>query len=162
MNSNVFHDSREAGLMDPSHADDKFGMDQAETNMVKLVDGKLVSTANTESIAPDSLQDHYTNDEEQGLNTPERMAHDRMDAKSEFNLASQADVPENQDPTSEMIPPSIPDPNNPVPAAPETPTPPTPGPVSPEIPELPSTPQPANPEITDPTQPGRSHEVNNS
>ncbi len=45
-----------------------FGMDQAEANLVKLVDGKLVATADVEDdVENDQLRNRYTSDEERGL-----------------------------------------------------------------------------------------------
>jgi len=164
MESNVFHDSRNAGLLNPEHADDKFGSDQAETHMVKLVDGKLVPTADTESIAPDSLLDQYANDEEMAVNGPPRRTYDQFDAGRDDNLAptdeanQASDAASSEGPQADMIPAQ---PGNPIPTGPETPTPPDAPPHTPEITPLPSTPQPTQPEITEPSQPGRSHEINN-
>ncbi|GAB3907374.1 hypothetical protein GCM10028803_41000 [Larkinella knui] len=151
MESNVFHDSQQADLVSNENADTKYGQDQAETHMVKLVDGKLVSTANLETEVTDDLSDRYANDEERGLNSPNQRTYDVVDIQSEH-------------PQADMIPelPSTPDPNNPIPASPDSPNPPTPHTPGPEIPDLPSTPHPGTPEITEPSEPGRSHEVNNS
>ncbi len=147
--------------MDPDHADDKFGQDQAQTHMVKLVDGKLVPTADTESISPDDLTNQYANDEEQGLNAPNHKTYDRVDVGRNDDDQDQIQGQEGtQNPTGEMIP-ATPDPNNPIPAAPETPSPPAPVPAGPEIPDLPGESRPDRPEITEPSQPGRSHEINN-
>ncbi|MFD1140703.1 hypothetical protein ACFQ4C_06275 [Larkinella insperata] len=119
--------------------------------MVKLVDGKLVPTADVETNISDDLASQYTNDEERGLYSPNQRTYDVVDIQSEH-------------PQADMVPglPSTPDPNNPVPAGPDTPTPPAPTPAGPEIPDLPTTPKPDNPEITEPSEPGRSHEINNS
>ncbi|GAB3260974.1 hypothetical protein GCM10027347_25710 [Larkinella harenae] len=151
MESNVFHDSQPADLINNENADTKYGLDQAETNMVKLVDGKLVPTANLETEISDDLASQYANDEERGLNSPNQRTYDVVDIQSAH-------------PQADMIPeiPATPDPSNPVPAGPDTPTPPEYVPPGPEIPDLPSTPKPDQPEITEPTEPGRSHEVNNS
>lgn len=152
MESNVFHDSQQADLVSNENADTKYGQDQAETHMVKLVDGKLVHTADVEDeVSNDDLRNRYANDEERGLNTPNQRTYDIVETQSEH-------------PQADMVPtlPSTPDPTNPVPAGPDTPTPPAPTPPGPEIPDLPSTPTPHTPEITEPSEPGRSHEVNNS
>ncbi|GAB3934031.1 hypothetical protein [Larkinella terrae] len=151
MESNVFHDSQQADLVSNENADTKYGQDQAETHMVKLVDGKLVSTAHLETEVTDDLSDRYANDEERGLNSPNQRTYDVVDIQSEH-------------PQADMIPelPSTPDPSNPIPPSPDSPNPPTPGTPGPEIPDLPSTPHPDKPEITEPSEPGRSHEVNNS
>lgn len=151
MESNVFHDAQQADLVSNENADTKYGQDQAETHMVKLVDGKLVSTAHTETEITDDLSNRYANDEERGLNSPNQRTYDIVDIQL-------------QHPQADMVPelPSTPDPNNPIPAGPDTPTPPAPVPPGPEIPDLPSTPKPHKPEITEPSEPGRSHEVNNS
>jgi hypothetical protein len=152
MESNVFHDSQQADLVSNENADTKYGQDQADTHMVKLVDGKLVSTAHLETEVTDDLSDRYADDEERGLNSPNQRTFDIVDIKSDH-------------PQADMIPelPSTPDPGNPIPSSPEVPgqpvPPTTPGP---EIPDLPSTPHPAQPEITEPSEPGRSHEVNNT
>jgi len=155
MESNVFHDSRPAGLItDEDIADSRYGQDQAETNLVKLVDGKLVPTANVgdEASSGDGLLNRFTNDEERGVNSPNERTYDVV------NIENGNDQPTV---TDDMIP-STPDPYNPVPTGPETPTPPGPVPAGPEIPDLPGENRPEQPEITDPTQPGRSHEINNS
>ena len=152
MESNVFHDSQQADLVSNENADTKYGQDQADTHMVKLVDGKLVPTAHLETEVTDDLSDRYTDDVERGLNSPNQRTFDVVDIKSDH-------------PQADMIPelPSTPDPNNPIPSSPEFPNQPTPPPSpGPEIPDLPSTPKPDKPEITEPSEPGRSHEVNNS
>ncbi|MGA0559126.1 hypothetical protein ACO2Q8_20885 [Larkinella sp. VNQ87] len=151
MESNVFHDSQPADLVNNENADTKYGQDQAQTHMVKLVDGKLVPTAEVDSEVSDDLASQYTNDEERGLYSPNQRTYDVVDIQSAH-------------PQADMVPelPSTPDPNNPVPAGPDTPTPPSPTPAGPEIPDLPSTPRPHQPEITEPSEPERSHEVNNS
>lgn len=157
MESNVFHDSQHANLVSNENADTKYGLDQAETHLVKLVDGKLVPTAETgDMVTDDDLRNRYANDEERGLNTPNQRTYDLVDTDA-------GDMTQANALTDEMVPatPSTPDPNNPVPAAPETPQPPTPHQPGPEIPNVPTTPQTPTPEITEPPQPGRSHEINN-
>ncbi|RRB01022.1 hypothetical protein [Larkinella rosea] len=151
MESNVFHDSQQADLVSNENADTKYGQDQADTHMVKLVDGKLVSTAHLETEVTDDLSDRYADDVERGLNSPNQRTFDIVDIKSDH-------------PQADMIPelPSTPDPSNPIPPSPDSPNPPVPHTPGPEIPDLPSTPHPNKPEITEPSEPGRSHEVNNS
>ncbi|RAJ94061.1 hypothetical protein LX87_03945 [Larkinella arboricola] len=150
MESNVFHDSQPANLINTENADTKYGQDQAETHMVKLVDGKLVPTADVQTEISDDLTSQYANDEERGLYSANQRTHDIVDIQSAH-------------PQADMVPglPSTPDPSNPVPAGPDTPTPPTPPVPGPEIPDMPTTPKPDKPEITEPNEPGRSHEINN-
>ncbi len=69
MNSSASSDgSQQADLVSNENADAMFGMDQAEANLVKLVDGKLVATADVEDdVENDQLRNRYTSDEERGL-----------------------------------------------------------------------------------------------
>ena len=55
-------------MVSNENAQTKYGQDQAETNMVKLVDGKLTPIGNTEDdVMDDQLQNRYTSDEERSL-----------------------------------------------------------------------------------------------
>ena len=67
-NENLTDGARQADLVSNENADAMFGADQAETNMIKLVDGKLTSTGDTDDdVADDQLSNRYTSDEERGL-----------------------------------------------------------------------------------------------
>ena len=60
--------SRPAELLSNEKADTMFGLDQAETNMVKLVDGKLTPMGDTEDDVMDGqLLNRYSSDEERSL-----------------------------------------------------------------------------------------------
>ena len=69
MNSSASSDgSQQADLVSTENADAMFSMDQAEANLVKLVDGKLVATANVQDdVQDDQLINRFTSDEERGL-----------------------------------------------------------------------------------------------
>ncbi|WP_420148149.1 hypothetical protein [Spirosoma sp.] len=67
-NANLSDGARQADNVSSEHAETMFGADQAETNMVKLVDGKLVSTGNTESdVSDDMPRIRVGSDEERAL-----------------------------------------------------------------------------------------------
>ncbi|WP_018618371.1 hypothetical protein [Spirosoma luteum] len=60
--------AQQANLVSNENADTKFGADQAETNMVKLVDGKLTPIGDTEDDVVDGqLRNRYSSDEERSL-----------------------------------------------------------------------------------------------
>ena len=60
--------AQQANLVSNENADAMFGADQAETNMVKLVDGKLTPIGNTEDdVVDDQLKSRYSSDEERSL-----------------------------------------------------------------------------------------------
>lgn len=60
--------SQQADMVSNENAQTKYGQDQAETNMVKLVDGKLTPIGDTEDdVMDDQLQNRYTSDEERSL-----------------------------------------------------------------------------------------------
>lgn len=60
--------AQQANMVSNENADAMFGADQAETNMVKLVDGKLTPIGDTEDdVVDDQLKSRYTSDEERGL-----------------------------------------------------------------------------------------------
>lgn len=214
--------ARQADIVSGEHAETMFSADQAETNMVKLVDGKLTPMGDTESdVSDDMPRTRLGSDEERALTGDDRKKYENSDAALRAGMGiapnkdtmpadspiavaditgnpASGDVPNTGYPdanapantasatdsaptdrtqpsgadqtntfagiTGDMIPvtPSTPDPNNPIPAAPETPQPPTPPSPGPEYPDLPGTPQPYQPEITEPIEPGRSHEINAS
>ena len=60
--------AQQADMVSNENAQTKYGQDQAETNMVKLVDGKLTPIGDTEDdVMDDQLQNRYTSDEERSL-----------------------------------------------------------------------------------------------
>ena len=60
--------AQQADMVSNENAQTKYGQDQAETNMVKLVDGKLTPIGNTEDdVMDDQLQNRFTSDEERSL-----------------------------------------------------------------------------------------------
>jgi hypothetical protein len=66
-NSSSADGSQQANMLDNENADIKYGMDGAETSMVTLVDGKLVSIGDTSDDVEDQLMNRYSSDEERGL-----------------------------------------------------------------------------------------------
>ncbi|QDK77893.1 hypothetical protein EXU85_04530 [Spirosoma sp. KCTC 42546] len=68
-NSSALSDgAQQANLVSNENAEAMFGADQAETNMVKLVDGKLTSIGDTEDDVVDGqLANRYSSDEERTL-----------------------------------------------------------------------------------------------
>lgn len=169
-NSSALSDgSQQADMVSNENAEAMFGADQAETNMVKLVDGKLVPMGNTEDDVMDGqLQNRYTSDEERSLQGFEEKTYENSDA----SLRGGDEVDQNRTNTSsfnfsfraDMVPttPSTPDPNNPIPTGPDMPDMPVP-PMSPnpipEIAPLPGQPIPSQPEIQEPGEPDRSHQI---
>lgn len=69
MNDSTLSDgAQQANLVSNENAEAMFGADQAETNMVKLVDGKLTPIGNTEDDVVDGqLKNRYSSDEERSL-----------------------------------------------------------------------------------------------
>lgn len=159
--------SRQANLVSNENAETMFGVDQAETNMVKLVDGKLTPMGDTEDdVMDEQLRNRYSSDEERSLQGFEEKTYEN----SEASLRGADDVDQTRTNTSsfgfsimaDMVPttPATPDPNNPVPSImPDGPAPPmSPNPI-PEIAPLPGQPVPAHPEIQEPGEPDRSHQI---
>ncbi|UFH54261.1 hypothetical protein [Spirosoma sp. KNUC1025] len=67
-NANLTDGARQADTVSSEHAETMFSADQAETNMVKLVDGKLVSIGDTESdVSDDMPRIRLGSDEERAL-----------------------------------------------------------------------------------------------
>jgi hypothetical protein len=67
-NANLSDGARQADNVSSEHAETMFGADQAETNMVKLVDGKLVATGDTETdVSDDMPRIRVGSDEERAL-----------------------------------------------------------------------------------------------
>lgn len=208
-NSSALSDgAQQANMVSNENAESMYGADQAETNMVKLVDGRLQPIGDThDDVQDEQLRNRYSSDEERALQsfdensddtTYERSAaalrvgngFEQTESDSDEPRIAEAGITDNPEagttveagdedevtPTAgywtvnstmpvrgDMVPPSpspsVPDPNNPVPPAPDTPQPPVPHDPQPELP----TPNPmpnTEPEIQDPTQPGRSHEIN--
>ena len=63
--------SQQADLVSNENAEAMFGADQAETNMIKLVDGKLTPIGDTEDdVMDEQLQNRYSSDEERALQNP--------------------------------------------------------------------------------------------
>ena len=69
MNDSTLSDgAQQANLVSNENAEAMFGADQAETNMVKLVDGKLTPIGDTEDDVVDGqLKSRYSSDEERSL-----------------------------------------------------------------------------------------------
>ncbi|GAB3564386.1 hypothetical protein GCM10027578_09750 [Spirosoma luteolum] len=68
-NSSLSDGAQQADMVSNENADTKFGADQGETNMVKLVDGKLTAIGDTEDdIADDQLRNRYSDDDERAFN----------------------------------------------------------------------------------------------
>lgn len=68
-NSSALSDgAQQANLVSNENAEAMFGADQAETNMVKLVDGKLTPIGDTDDDVVDGqLANRYSSDEERTL-----------------------------------------------------------------------------------------------
>ncbi|GAB3691041.1 hypothetical protein GCM10027592_08790 [Spirosoma flavus] len=61
----ALNESRQADMVSNENAETKYGADQGETNMVKLVDGKLTPIGDTEDdVADEQLRNRYSSDEE--------------------------------------------------------------------------------------------------
>ena len=80
-NANLSDGARQADSVSSEHAETMFGADQAETNMVKLVDGKLVSTGNTEAdVSEDMPRIRLGSDEERALQGDDKKKYENSDA----------------------------------------------------------------------------------
>ncbi len=169
-------------MVSNENAETMFGADQAETNMIKLVDGKLEPMGNTDDdVMDEQLRNRYSSDEERSLQGYTEKTYENSDAAqraSDANYGAPNDriQPNGEDMTgggsdttatsfftitADMVPtmPSTPDPNNPVPTGPDTPVPPLSPDPMPEITPLPGQPVPGQPEIQDPAEPDRSHQI---
>ncbi|GAB3953767.1 hypothetical protein GCM10028805_38160 [Spirosoma harenae] len=61
----ALNESRQADMVSNENAETKYGADQGETNMVKLVDGKLTPIGDTEDdVVDEQLRNRYSSDEE--------------------------------------------------------------------------------------------------
>lgn len=80
-NANLSDGARQADIVSSENAETMFGADQAETNMVKLVDGKLVSIGDTESdVSDDMPRIRLGSDEERALQGDEKKKYENSDA----------------------------------------------------------------------------------
>lgn len=73
--------ARQADIVSSEHAETMFGADQAETNMVKLVDGKLTPIGDTESdVSDDMPRIRLGSDEERALTGDDKKKYENSDA----------------------------------------------------------------------------------
>lgn len=80
-NANLSDGARQADIVSSEHAETMFSADQAETNMVKLVDGKLVPTGNTDSdVSDDMPRIRLGSDEERALVGDDKKKYENSDA----------------------------------------------------------------------------------
>ena len=80
-NANLSDGARQADTVSSEHAETMFGADQAETNMVKLVDGKLVSIGDTEAdVSDDMPRIRLGSDEERALQGDDKKKYENSDA----------------------------------------------------------------------------------
>lgn len=80
-NADLSDGARQADLVSSEHAETMFSADQAETNMVKLVDGKLVATGNTEDdVSDDMPRIRLGSDEERALEGDDKKKYENSDA----------------------------------------------------------------------------------
>ncbi|MFD2935925.1 hypothetical protein [Spirosoma flavum] len=80
-NENLSDGARQADIVSSEHAETMFSADQAETNMVKLVDGKLVATGHTESdVSDDMPRIRLGSDEERALEGDDKKKYENSEA----------------------------------------------------------------------------------
>ena len=80
-NANLSDGARQADIVSGEHVEAMFSADQAETNMVKLVDGKLVPTGHTESdVSDDMPRIRLGSDEERALAGDDKKKYENSDA----------------------------------------------------------------------------------
>ncbi|GAB2518769.1 hypothetical protein [Spirosoma aerophilum] len=80
-NANLSDGARQADTVSSEHAETMFSADQAETNMVKLVDGKLVSMGDTEDdVSDDMPRIRLGSDEERALTGDDKKKYENSDA----------------------------------------------------------------------------------
>lgn len=73
--------SQQANLVSNENAETMFGADQAETNMVKLVDGKLTPMGDTnDDVMDEQLRNRYSTDEERSLQGYTEKTYENSDA----------------------------------------------------------------------------------
>jgi hypothetical protein len=176
-NSSLSDGAQQADMVSSENAATKFGADQAETNMVKLVDGKLTSFGDTEDdVADDQLSNRYSDDDERGFNGDQNngLTYENADVSLRADDAGEGiiaeDVPTNREADAEITGnpdagatvntglPSEDDSNRKptstfvihgdmIPATPGTPGPVTPTEPSQPIPPTPPSPGPEVPEL---------------
>ena len=81
-NSSALSDgAQQANMVSNENAETMFGADQAETNMVKLVDGKLTAMGDTEDdVMDEQLRNRYSSDEERSLQGYDQKTYENSDA----------------------------------------------------------------------------------
>jgi hypothetical protein len=80
-NANLSDGAQQADIVSSEHAETMFSADQAETNMVKLVDGKLIPTGHTESdVSDDMPRIRLGSDEERALVGDDKKKYENSDA----------------------------------------------------------------------------------
>ncbi|GAB3771881.1 hypothetical protein GCM10028818_11290 [Spirosoma horti] len=80
-NANLSDGARQADTVSSENAETMFSADQAETNMVKLVDGKLVSMGDTEDdVSDDMPRIRLGSDEERALTGDDKKKYENSDA----------------------------------------------------------------------------------
>ncbi len=73
--------SKQANLVSNENAETMFGADQAETNMVKLVDGKLTPMGDTDDdVMDEQLRNRYSSDEERSVQGYTEKTYENSDA----------------------------------------------------------------------------------
>lgn len=178
-NSSLSDGAQQADMVSNENAATKFGADQGETNMVKLVDGKLTPFGDTEDdVADDQLTNRYSDDDERGFNGDQSqgLTYENADASLRAEDAGdgivESDVPENPEAEAEItgnpdagatVNTGLPseDDNKRTPTSTFVvrgdmvpPTPGTPGPVTPPDPSQPVPPTPPSPGPEIPDLPG--------
>ncbi|MBD2702968.1 hypothetical protein IC229_20140 [Spirosoma sp. BT702] len=89
--------AQQADMVSNENAETKFGADQGETNMVKLVDGKLTPIGDTEDdVADEQLRNRYSSDEERTVQG--EPSHGKTYENSEASLHVGTGVDENNVP----------------------------------------------------------------
>lgn len=80
-NANLSDGARQADLVNGEHAEAMFNVGQAETNMVKLVDGKLTPIGDTEDdVSDDMPRTRLGSDEERALTGDDKKKYENSDA----------------------------------------------------------------------------------
>ncbi|CCG98762.1 hypothetical protein FAES_0751 [Fibrella aestuarina BUZ 2] len=73
--------AQQANMVSNENAETMFGTDQAETNMVKLVDGKLTPIGDTDDdVMDEQLRNRYSSDEERSLQGYDEKTYENSDA----------------------------------------------------------------------------------
>lgn len=80
-NANLSDGARQADTVSSEHAETMFSADQAETNMVKLVDGKLVETGHSHAdVSDDMPRIRLGSDEERALQGDDKKKYENSEA----------------------------------------------------------------------------------